>query len=90
MDPPELFRFGASSLLGDIERQLEHFATGAYSASFRHAIGDQMDIKGYETMDYGTALKALKKQTRGWIRIIGFSVTLSTVNSFQEQITSKL
>jgi len=25
---PELFRFGASSLLGDIERQLEHFATG--------------------------------------------------------------
>ena len=36
---PELFRFGASSLLGDIERQLEHFATGAYSASFRHAMG---------------------------------------------------
>ncbi|NKX43155.1 deoxyribose-phosphate aldolase [Roseicyclus persicicus] len=33
---PELFRFGASSLLGDIERQLEHFATGAYSASWRH------------------------------------------------------
>lgn len=36
---PELFRFGASSLLGDIERQLEHFVTGRYSASFRHAIG---------------------------------------------------
>jgi deoxyribose-phosphate aldolase len=33
---PELFRFGASSLLGDIERQLEHFATGKYSASYRH------------------------------------------------------
>jgi deoxyribose-phosphate aldolase len=33
---PELFRFGASSLLGDIERQLEHYATGRYSASFRH------------------------------------------------------
>ncbi len=33
---PDLFRFGASSLLGDIERQLEHFATGRYSASFRH------------------------------------------------------
>lgn len=33
---PELFRFGASSLLGDIERQLEHFVTGAYSASYRH------------------------------------------------------
>ena len=36
---PELFRFGASSLLGDIERQLEHHITGKYSASFRHAIG---------------------------------------------------
>ena len=36
---PELFRFGASSLLGDIERQLEHFVTGRYSASFRHAMG---------------------------------------------------
>jgi deoxyribose-phosphate aldolase len=36
---PDLFRFGASSLLGDIERQLEHHATGAYSASWRHAIG---------------------------------------------------
>jgi len=33
---PDLFRFGASSLLGDIERQLEHFVTGRYSASFRH------------------------------------------------------
>ena len=33
---PELFRIGASSLLGDIERQLEHFVTGQYSASFRH------------------------------------------------------
>jgi deoxyribose-phosphate aldolase len=36
---PELFRFGASSLLGDIERQLEHYVTGKYSASFRHAMG---------------------------------------------------
>lgn len=36
---PDLFRFGASSLLGDIERQLEHHATGAYSASHRHALG---------------------------------------------------
>ncbi len=33
---PHLFRFGASSLLGDIERQLEHFVTGSYSASYRH------------------------------------------------------
>ncbi len=33
---PDLFRFGASSLLGDIERQLEHYVTSSYSASFRH------------------------------------------------------
>ena len=33
---PELFRFGASSLLGDIERQLEHYVTGRYSAAYRH------------------------------------------------------
>ena len=33
---PDLFRLGASSLLSDIERQLEHHATGRYSASFRH------------------------------------------------------
>jgi deoxyribose-phosphate aldolase len=36
---PELFRFGASSLLGDIERQLEHHVTGHYSAGNRHPIG---------------------------------------------------
>ena len=36
---PDLFRFGASSLLGDIERQLEHHATGAYSAGYRHGMG---------------------------------------------------
>ncbi len=35
----DLFRFGASSLLGDIERQLEHFVTGRYSAGYRHAVG---------------------------------------------------
>ncbi|MEO0389610.1 MAG: deoxyribose-phosphate aldolase [Pseudomonadota bacterium] len=35
---PDLFRFGASSLLGDIERQLEHHVTGAYSASWRHGM----------------------------------------------------
>jgi len=34
----ELFRFGASSMLGDIERQLEHYATGRYSADYRHPI----------------------------------------------------
>ncbi len=36
---PNLFRFGASSLLGDIERQLEHYLTGEYSAAHRHAMG---------------------------------------------------
>jgi deoxyribose-phosphate aldolase len=36
---PDLFRFGASSLLGDIERQLEHHVTGRYSAAFRHPMG---------------------------------------------------
>lgn len=34
---PDLFRIGASSMLGDIERQLEHFVTGRYSAANHHA-----------------------------------------------------
>jgi deoxyribose-phosphate aldolase len=33
---PDLFRIGASTLLADIERQLEHFATGRYSEFHRH------------------------------------------------------
>jgi deoxyribose-phosphate aldolase len=36
---PDLFRVGASSLLADIERQLEHHVTGRYSAYNRHAMG---------------------------------------------------
>lgn len=36
---PGLFRFGASSLLSDIERQLEHHVTGRYSALNRHPMG---------------------------------------------------
>jgi deoxyribose-phosphate aldolase len=32
---PDLFRFGASALVTDIERQLEHFTTGRYSAAYR-------------------------------------------------------
>ena len=36
---PDLFRFGASSLLGDIERQIEHHLTGHYSAGYRHGLG---------------------------------------------------
>jgi deoxyribose-phosphate aldolase len=35
---PDLFRFGASSLLGDIERQLEHNVTGRYSSADRHGM----------------------------------------------------
>jgi deoxyribose-phosphate aldolase len=34
----DLFRFGASGMLGDIERQLEHHATGRYSADYRHPL----------------------------------------------------
>jgi deoxyribose-phosphate aldolase len=36
---PLLFRVGASSLLADIERQLEHHITGRYSAYNRHPVG---------------------------------------------------
>ncbi len=36
---PALFRIGASSLLADIERQVEHGVTGRYSAGFRHPAG---------------------------------------------------
>jgi deoxyribose-phosphate aldolase len=36
---PDLFRIGASAMLADIERQLEHFVTGRYSAFSHHALG---------------------------------------------------
>ncbi len=36
---PELFRFGASGLLADLERQLEYHLTGRYSAGHRHPLG---------------------------------------------------
>jgi deoxyribose-phosphate aldolase len=35
---PHLFRFGASGMLADIERQLEFHATGRYSAEHRHGL----------------------------------------------------
>ena len=35
---PDLFRIGASSMLADIERQLEHFVTGRYAAFTHHAL----------------------------------------------------
>jgi deoxyribose-phosphate aldolase len=34
----DLFRFGASGMLADIERQLDHHASGRYSADHRHPI----------------------------------------------------
>jgi deoxyribose-phosphate aldolase len=33
-----LFRFGASGMLADIERQLEYYTTGRYSADYRHPV----------------------------------------------------
>lgn len=36
---PELFRFGASSLLGDIERQLSHYLTGRYASAKYMPVG---------------------------------------------------
>lgn len=36
---PALFRLGASTLLADIERQLEHHVTGRYSATNRQPMG---------------------------------------------------
>ena len=35
---PDLFRIGASGLITDIERQLDHYATGRYSAAYRYAM----------------------------------------------------
>ena len=35
---PDLFRIGASTMLSDIERQLEHYVTGRYSATSHHAL----------------------------------------------------
>jgi deoxyribose-phosphate aldolase len=35
---PDLFRIGASSMLADIERQLEHYITGRYAALSHHAM----------------------------------------------------
>lgn len=35
---PDLFRIGASSMLGDIERQLEHHVTGRYAEATHHPL----------------------------------------------------
>ena len=56
---PDLFRIGASSMLADIERQLEHFVTGRYSAASatRWPEGRTMvHVKDIlQSMDYGPA-----------------------------------
>ncbi len=36
---PDKFRIGASSLLTDIERQLDHYVSGRYSSAHRHPMG---------------------------------------------------
>jgi hypothetical protein len=59
---PDLFRIGASSMLGDIERQLEHHVTGRYSSAVRHAIGMRRRrmnavTEFLRTMDSGLARK---------------------------------
>ena len=36
---PDLFRLGASALLNDIERQLEHHVTGHYAATYKQPLG---------------------------------------------------
>lgn len=36
---PELFRFGASGLLLDIEKELYHFVTNCYSAGYEFVSG---------------------------------------------------
>ena len=56
---PDLFRFGASALLTDIERQLEHFVTGRYCGRAPPPDGLTMHMATvaeiFETMEYGPA-----------------------------------
>ena len=46
---PDLFRFGASALLTDIERQLEHFVTGRYSAAHRIPWPDPATLRALQS-----------------------------------------
>ena len=72
---PGLFRFGASALLTDIERQLEHFVTGRYAAAHRHAHAvsqhDQFSTMAtvaeiFQTMEYGPAPES-DKEALAWL-----------------------
>jgi aldehyde dehydrogenase (NAD+) len=86
---PDLFRFGASSLLTDIERQLEHHVTGAYSASFRHAMpclagprrfpADPMPTvtEILATMDYGPSPESAAPRRPGSTATAAASATSS-------------
>ena len=66
----DMFRFGASSLLGDIERQLEHHVTGPIQPPIdTHSLkkAEAMDIKKImEKMDYGTAPEAVD-EAQNWL-----------------------
>jgi hypothetical protein len=64
---PDLFRIGASSMLGDIERQLEHHVTGPLRPSrtsprLRKPMPSVTEI--LDTMDYGPAPEANGHVTR--------------------------
>ena len=68
---PDLFRIGASSLLADIERQLEHFVTGRYASFDRHAHGLRNHVMSIaeilDTMDYGPAPES-DDAGRAWLK----------------------
>ena len=66
---PDLFRIGASSMLADIERQLEHYVTGRYAAAYPPRRSPEDDtwpsIKDIlDTMDYGPAPEAQRPRAR--------------------------
>ena len=66
---PDLFRFGASSLLGDIERQLDHFSSGFYSSSYRHPIAQDFImtlLKSFDNLDYSEAFES-NKEAQDWL-----------------------
>ena len=60
---PDLFRFGASGLLTDVERQLEHFVTGRYAAAYRLELdhfADVLDGSATPSTGPGDSLAALR------------------------------
>src|SRR5499425_3337573 len=57
----ELFRFGASGMLADIERQLEHYSTGRYSADYRHPIAGAWDASRDEQRIANISMSIVEK-----------------------------